>query len=80
MRSEINQEIKIEVLQEHTHTHTHLLHVDLNVLLEVVLVQVDDEVAHKVEAVAHNDKGKLIRQFGLLQEILDNLYRKKKNE
>ena len=57
------------------HAHTHLLHVDLNVLLEVVLVQVDDEVAHKVEAVAHNDEGKLIRQLGLFHEILDNLYR-----
>jgi hypothetical protein len=50
-----------------------LLHVDLDVLALVVLVQVDHQIAHKVEAVAHDDEGQLVRQLGLLQEVLDTL-------
>ena len=45
---------------------THLLDVDLNVLLLVVLVQVHDEIADQVEAITHNNEGKLVGQLGLL--------------
>lgn len=52
----------------------HLLHVNLNVLLQIVLVEVQHQVVHKVEAVAHNDEGQLVGQLGLLQEVLHALW------
>ena len=50
---------------------THLLHIDLNVLLQVVAVQVQDQVVDKVKAVADDDEGQLVGQLGFLQEVLD---------
>ena len=47
--------------------YANLLHVDLDVLLEVVAVQVENEIMHVIEAVAHNDERQLIRQLGLLK-------------
>ncbi len=46
---------------------------DLDVLLLVVLVQVHDEIADEVKAIAHNNEGKLVGQPGLLQDVLDDL-------
>lgn len=45
----------------------HLLHVDLNVLLQVVAVKVQNEVVHKVKAVADYDEWELVGQFGFLE-------------
>ncbi len=42
-----------------------LLHIDLDVLLQVVAVQIEDEVMHKVKAVANDDERQLIRQLSL---------------
>lgn len=47
-------------------TFTYFLHIDLNVFLQVVTVQVEDQVMHKVEAVTHNDEWELVGQLGLL--------------
>ena len=45
---------------------TYLLHVDLNVLLQVIAIQVEHKVVDKVEAVAYYNQRELICQFGLL--------------
>lgn len=45
---------------------TYFLHVDLNVFLQVVAVQVEDQVVDKVEAVTHDDERELVGQLGLL--------------
>ena len=50
-----------------------LLDVDLDILLQVVPVQVEHQIMDKVVSVADDDERKLIRQFGLLQEVLDPL-------
>uniref|UniRef100_A0A8W7PT82 Uncharacterized protein n=1 Tax=Anopheles coluzzii TaxID=1518534 RepID=A0A8W7PT82_ANOCL len=60
----------------HDHRQTgriHLLHVDLDVLLQTVAVQVQHQVVHEIEPIAHNDERQLIRQLRLLQEVLDAL-------
>jgi hypothetical protein len=44
----------------------YLLHIDLNVFLQGVAVQVEDQVVDKVEAVTHNDQGELISQLSFL--------------
>jgi hypothetical protein len=49
------------------------LDVDLDEVGEAVLVQVKNEVVDKVETVANDDKGKLVGQLGLLEEVLDLL-------
>ena len=38
----------------------HLLHVNLNVLLKAVAVEVEHQVVHEIETVAHDDKRKLV--------------------
>lgn len=47
--------------------HFYLLYVDFYVLLQTVAVQVQNQVVHKVEAVAHNDERKLVCEFGFLR-------------
>uniref|UniRef100_A0A1I8JFC5 NAD-specific glutamate dehydrogenase n=1 Tax=Macrostomum lignano TaxID=282301 RepID=A0A1I8JFC5_9PLAT len=42
----------------------------LNVLLQTVAVQVEHQVVHKVEPVAHDDERQLVGQLGLLQKVL----------
>lgn len=49
------------------------LDVDLDEVGEAVLVQVEDEVVDKVEAVANDDEGELVGELGLLEEVLDLL-------
>ena len=49
------------------------LHVDLDEVDEHVLVEVEDEVVDKVVAVADDDEGQLVRELGLLEEVLDLL-------
>lgn len=49
------------------------LHVYLNELDEAVLIEIKNEVVDEVEAVADDDEGKLIGEFGLLEEVLDFL-------
>lgn len=46
----------------------YLLHVDLNVLLQAVAVQVQHQVMHKVKAITHNDQWQLVCQFGFLRK------------
>jgi hypothetical protein len=46
------------------------LHIHLNELCEFVLVQVQNQVVHEVEAVIDDDKGKLIRELRPFQEVL----------
>lgn len=44
----------------HHHRETrrvHFLYIDLNVLLQVVAIQVEHQVVHKVESVTDNDQG-----------------------
>lgn len=48
--------------------HTYLLHVDFNVFLQVVAIQVEHKVVDEVKAVTHNDEGQLVGQFRLLFE------------
>ena len=38
----------------------YLLDIDLNVLLQVVAIQVEHEVMHKIKAVADNDQRQLV--------------------
>lgn len=45
---------------------SHLLHIDFDVLLQVVSVQVQHEVMDEVEAIAHYDERQLISEFGFL--------------
>ena len=47
---------------------TYFLHVDLDVLLQVVPVEVEHQVVDEVEAVAHNDEWQLVCELGLLSE------------
>ncbi len=49
------------------------LHIYFNELREPILIQVEDKVVNKVETIANNDKGKLVAELGLLEEILDLL-------
>ena len=48
---------------------TYLLHIDLNVLLQVIAIQVEHKVVDKVETVAYYNQGELISQFGLLHVL-----------
>mmetsp|Transcript_32990 Transcript_32990/g.72639 ORF Transcript_32990/g.72639 Transcript_32990/m.72639 type:complete len:441 (-) Transcript_32990:1736-3058(-) len=48
----------------------HFLHVHLDVLLQVGVVQVGGQLVHEVEAVAHVDEGSGVGQLGLHQELL----------
>lgn len=52
---------------------THLLDVNLNVLLQVIPVQIEHEVVHKVESIADDDEWQLVGELGLLQEVLHTL-------
>lgn len=51
---------------------SYLLYVYLNVFLQVVAVEVEHQVVDKVKAIAHDDEGKLVCQFGLLQRERGN--------
>lgn len=44
----------------------HLLHIDLNVFLQAVAVQVQNQIVDKIEAVTHNDQRQLVSQLGFL--------------
>lgn len=44
----------------------YLLHVDLNVFLQAVAVQVQHQIVDKVKAVTHDDQRQLVSQLGLL--------------
>jgi len=50
-----------------------LLDVNFDELGQTVLVQIENQVVHKVEPIADNDKRKLVLKFGLLEEVLDFL-------
>lgn len=51
----------------------YLLHVDLDVLLQVVLEEIDDQIVHEVKAVANDNQRQLIAKARLLQEVLHTL-------
>ena len=51
----------------------HPLNVNFDELGQAVLIQVENQVVHKVEPIADNDKRKLVLKFGLLEEVLDLL-------
>lgn len=44
----------------------YLLHIDLNVFLQAVAVQVQDQIMDKIKAVTHNDQRQLVGQLGFL--------------
>lgn len=44
----------------------YLLHVDLNVLLQIIAVEVENKVMDKVKAITDDDQRELVGQFGLL--------------
>lgn len=44
----------------------YLLHIDLDVLLQAVAVQVQDQIVDKIKAVTHDDQRELISQLGFL--------------
>lgn len=46
----------------------YLLHINLNVLLQIVAVQIKNQVVDEIKAVAHNDERQLISQFCFLQK------------
>lgn len=45
---------------------THFLHVDLDVLLQAVSVQVEYKIMDEVEAIAHNNERQLVGEFSFL--------------
>ncbi len=49
----------------------YLLHVDLNVLLQAVAVQVQDQIMDKIKAVTYNDQRQLVSQLGFLQRKIE---------
>lgn len=49
-------------------TASHLLHIDFNILLQVVAVQIQHKVMHKVKTVTDDYQWQLICQFGLLKK------------
>ena len=50
----------------HASAQVYLLHVDLDVLLQGVAVEIQHQVVDEVEAVAHDDERQLVRKLGLL--------------
>lgn len=44
----------------------YLLHVDLNVFLQAVAVQVQNQIVDKIKAVAHDDQRQLVSQLSFL--------------
>lgn len=44
----------------------YLLHVDLNVFLQTVAVQVQHQIVYKIKAITHNDQGQLVSQLCFL--------------
>ena len=50
-----------------------LLHVNLDELRKAVLVEVQDQVVHEVEAVADDDERELVLELGFFEEVLDFL-------
>lgn len=44
------------------------MHVDFNVFLEIVAVEIEHQVVNKVKAITHDDQRKLICKLGLLQQ------------
>lgn len=62
-------EIKLYlVIKPNFETVSYFLHINFNVFLEIVAVEIEDQVMNKVEAIAHNDQRKLICKLGLLQK------------
>lgn len=51
----------------------YLLHIDLNVFLQAVAVQVQDQIVDKIKAVTHNDQRQLISQLGFLEGKIQNI-------
>ena len=49
------------------------LNIYLDKFGETVLVKVKNEIVNKVEPIADNDEGKLVREFRLFEEVLDFL-------
>jgi hypothetical protein len=49
------------------------LNIYLDESSETILVKVEDEIMNKVEPIADNDEGKLVREFRLFKEVLDFL-------
>ena len=49
------------------------LNIYLDKFSETILVKVEDEIMNKVEPIADNDEGKLVREFRLFKEVLDFL-------
>lgn len=45
---------------------THLLHIDFDVFLEVVSIQVEYKIMNEVEAIAHNNERQLVGEFSFL--------------
>ena len=51
----------------------HPLDVNLDELGQAVLVQIKNQVVHKVKPIADDDEWELVLEFGLLEEVLDFL-------
>ena len=47
--------------------------INFDELGQTVLVQIEDQVVHKVEPIAHDDERELVLKFCLFEEILDFL-------
>ena len=56
-----------------SHHRVDSLNIYLHKLSETILVKVEDEIMNKVEPIADNDEGKLVREFRLFKEVLDFL-------
>ena len=52
----------------------HPLDVNLDELGQAVLVQVENQVVHKIKPIADDDERELVLEFGLLEEVLDFLW------
>lgn len=57
----------MEITRINSETVSYFLHVDFNIFLEIVAVQIEHQVVNKVKAITHNDQRKLIGKLGLLQ-------------
>lgn len=52
----------------------YLLHIDLNVFLQAVAVQVQHQVMDEIKAIAHNNQRQLVSQLGFLQNGNDEKF------
>ena len=49
------------------------LHIDFDVLHQIIAIEIENEIVHEVESIADDNQRELIGQFGFLEEVLHSL-------